>query len=312
MDLGIAGKTALITGGSRGIGFACARAFLAEGAQVAINSRSAVNLADGKGLWSKNLGPGGDNDRGDGPRGTPTVDGDRLYVLTETGDLWCLRQDGSEVWHRQILKEFAARNISWLLSESPLVDGDLLFVSPGGKGAGVVALNKMNGATTWKSQDLSDEAAYSSLIIADVQGADVQGADVRGVRTLMTFTADAAVGLRAADGKLMFRYKGAANNTANVATPVFFDNKVFFSSGYGTGGALLGLRADRGEGGYLATQGNLNNDIGLPLTLGALFVQQLRDIPVCLRLQKTERQIFEFPLDLPDTQAIGQWRQHLE
>ncbi len=198
---------------------------------------SAIGLADGRGLWSKNLGAGGGNDRGDGPRSTPTVDGDRLYVLTENGDLWCLKHDGTEVWRKNILRDFGGRNISWLLSESPLVDGDRLIVSPGGRGAAVVALNKMTGATVWTSKELSDEAAYSSTIVADVQG----------VRTLMTFTSDAAVGLRAADGKVMFRYKQAANYTANVATPVFFDNKVFFSSGYGTGGALLGLRAENGE-----------------------------------------------------------------
>jgi len=198
---------------------------------------SAINLADGRGLWSKNLGAGGDNDRGDGPRGTPTVDGDRLYVLTENGDLWCLKHDGTEVWKKNVLREFGGRNISWLLSESPLVDGDRLIVSPGGRGAAVVALDKLTGATVWTSKELSDEAAYASPIAADVQG----------VRILMTFTADAAVGLRATDGKVMFRYKPAANNTANVATPVFFDNKVFFSSGYGTGGALLGLRAESGE-----------------------------------------------------------------
>lgn len=197
---------------------------------------SALSL-DGKGLWSKNLGAGGENDRGSGPRGTPTVDGDRLYVLTESGDLWCLKHDGAEIWHRNVLREFNARNIPWLISESPVVDGNRLMVTPGGRGAGVVALDKMTGATLWTSKDLSDEAGYASLIVADVQG----------VRTAMTFTAEAAVGVRVSDGKLMWKYRQVANGTANVATPVFFDNKVFFTSNYGTGGALLGLRAENGE-----------------------------------------------------------------
>jgi outer membrane protein assembly factor BamB len=198
---------------------------------------SALNLADGRDLWSKNLGAGGENDRGSGPRSTPTVDGDRLYILTENGDLWCLKQDGTEVWRRNILREFNGRNIAWLLSESPLVDGNRLIVSPGGRGAGIVALDKMTGATLWTSKELNDEAAYSSPIVADVQG----------VRTIMTYTAEAGVGVRASDGKLMWRYRPAANNTANIATPVFFDNKVFYTSNYGTGGALLGLRAANGE-----------------------------------------------------------------
>jgi outer membrane protein assembly factor BamB len=197
----------------------------------------ALNRLDGREVWSKNLGPGGENDRGSGPRGTPTVDGDRLYVLTEGGDLACLKQDGTAVWQKNILREFGARNIPWLISESPLVDGNRVIVSPGGRNAGMVALDKMTGATVWTSKELSDEAAYASPIVADVQG----------VRTIMTYTAEAGVGVRASDGKLMWRYRQAANNTANIATPVFFDNKVFYTSAYGTGGALLGLRAENGE-----------------------------------------------------------------
>ena len=72
------------------------------------------------------------NDRGSGPRGTPTVDGDRVYVLTENGDLACLKaQDGTAVWQRNILKDFGGRNINWLISESPLVDGNHVIVTPG-------------------------------------------------------------------------------------------------------------------------------------------------------------------------------------
>jgi outer membrane protein assembly factor BamB len=198
---------------------------------------SALNRADGKGLWSKALGPGLENDRGSGPRGTPTVDGDRLYVLTENGDLACLKHDGTMVWQRNILKEFGARNIGWLISESPLVDGNQVIVTPGGRGATMVALDKMTGKTIWTSKELSDEAGYASAVVGDVQG----------VRTVMTLTADAGVGVRASDGKLMWRYKAAANNTANIATPVFFDNKVFYASDYGTGGALHWLRAVGGD-----------------------------------------------------------------
>jgi outer membrane protein assembly factor BamB len=69
---------------------------------------------------------------------------------------------------------------------------------------------------------------------------------VQGVRTLMTMTAEAGVGVRASDGKLMWRYRPVANNTANTTTPIFSDNKVFYTSAYGSGGALLGLRAEGG------------------------------------------------------------------
>jgi len=199
---------------------------------------SALNRADGKGVWSKILGPALDNDQGPGPRGTPTVDGDRVYVLTENGDLACLRaQDGTMLWQRNILKDFGARNIPWLISESPLVDGSSVIVTPGGRNAGMAALDKITGKTVWTSKDLSDEAGHSSVIAGDVQG----------VRTFMTLTGEAGVGVRASDGKLMWRYTAVANGTANVATPIFSDNKVFYTSDYGTGGALLGLTAQNGD-----------------------------------------------------------------
>jgi outer membrane protein assembly factor BamB len=198
----------------------------------------ALNRADGKGLWSKALGAAGSNDRGSGPRGTPTIDDDRVYVLTENGQLACLKvADGTEVWQRNILREFNGRQIPWLISESPLIDGANVIVTPGGPRAGMAALDKMTGKTVWTSQQLSDEAGYSSPIAADVQG----------VRVYMTLTADAGVGVRASDGKLMWRFEQVANGTANVATPVFHDNRVFYTSNYGTGAALLGLTAQNGE-----------------------------------------------------------------
>lgn len=197
----------------------------------------ALNRADGKEVWSKALGTSQTDDRGPGPRGTPTVDGDRLYVLTENGDLACLKTDGTAVWQRNILRDFGGRQLQWLISESPLVDGAHVIVSPGGPGAGIVKLDKMTGKTVWTSKDLSDTAGYSSIIAADVQG----------VRTYLAFTASAGVGVRASDGKVMFRYPKAANYVANVATPIFSNNKVFFSSAYGTGGALLDLSAQNGE-----------------------------------------------------------------
>jgi outer membrane protein assembly factor BamB len=195
---------------------------------------TSLDRATGKAVWSVPLGSAQENDRGSGPRSTPTVDGDRVYTLTENGDLACLMvADGKVVWQRNILKEFAGRNIGWLISESPLVDGNRVIASPGGRNAGMVALDKMSGATLWVSKELSDEAGYSSPVVADVQG----------VRTIMTLTGNAGIGVRASDGKLMWRYGKVANNTANITTPVYSNDRVFFTSAYGTGGALLGLKA---------------------------------------------------------------------
>jgi outer membrane protein assembly factor BamB len=208
---------------------------------------TSLGRADGKVQWTRPIGSGQENDRGSGPRSTPTVDGDRVFVLTETGDLAALRaQDGTIVWQRNVLREFNAPNIEWLLSESPLVDGDKVIVTPGGRNAGMVALEKTTGKTIWTAKELSDEAGYASPIVADVQGVRIV-ADVQGVRTVMTLTSAAGVGVRASDGKLMWRNRSAANGTANAATPVFANNSVFYTSSYGQGAALLSLTAQGGD-----------------------------------------------------------------
>jgi outer membrane protein assembly factor BamB len=224
-------------GGYGSVAVAGDRIFV-QGLRGSMTVVHSLDRATGKNLWSKNLGPGGDNDRGDGPRGTPTVDADRLYVLTENGQLVCLRvEDATVVWQRNILREFSGRNINWLISESPLVDGDRVVVTPGGRGAGIVALNKMTGQTIWTSKELNDEAGYSSAVVVDVGG----------VRAYTTITSDAAVGVRASDGKLLWRYPTPANGTANITTPVVSGNRVFYTSAYGTGGGLLNLTAQGGE-----------------------------------------------------------------
>ncbi|MGE0128770.1 MAG: PQQ-binding-like beta-propeller repeat protein [Blastocatellales bacterium] len=236
--------------------------------QGTTGSASAVfclNRADGKTVWSAALGPKVNEGRGNGPRATPTVDDDRVYVLTENGDLACLRaRDGSPIWRKNILKEFGGSNPHWLISESPLVDGNRLIVAPGGSGAGMVAFDKMTGKEIWRVKDLSEEAGYSSAIAADVGG----------VRTIMNFTSRTAVGVRANDGKLMWRHSSPANGTANCTTPIFHDNKVFFSSAYGTGGALLGLSAQGGEvkaQELYFTKDMMNHHGGMVLVNGYLY-----------------------------------------
>jgi outer membrane protein assembly factor BamB len=196
-----------------------------------------LNRADGKPVWNAPLGKSLPQDRGPGPRGTPTVDGDRIYALTENGDLACIRvKDSNGIWHKNIVADFRGHNPGWLISESPLVDGAMVAFTPGGRHAGIVAVDKMTGRDVWVANELSDAPGYASIIAADVQG----------VRTLMTLTSDAGVGVRAKDGKLMWRYERCANGTANCATPIYSNNKVFYTSAYGTGCALLNLAAQDG------------------------------------------------------------------
>lgn len=193
----------------------------------------AFDVATGKEAWSTAHGSAFRNDRGDGPRGTPTVDGDRVYALGGDGDLTALdARTGKIIWSKNVLREFGGRNITWGISESPLVLGDKVLVNAGGPGASIVALNKANGSLIWKSQ--SDKAGYSSAIPVEVNG----------TTQVVFFTGQRAVGLDAKDGRLLWEYGKPANNVANVATPIARANRVFISSDYGTGGGVIEIKAD--------------------------------------------------------------------
>ncbi|HUC20739.1 MAG TPA: PQQ-binding-like beta-propeller repeat protein, partial [Candidatus Polarisedimenticolaceae bacterium] len=193
----------------------------------------AFDTATGKEVWATPHGGAFRNDRGDGPRGTPTVDGDRLYALGGNGDLSALDlKTGKVVWTMNVLEKFGGTNITWGISESPLVVGDKVLVNPGGPGASIVALNKKDGSVVWKSQ--SDRAGYSSAVPLQI-GSTTQ---------VVFFTDKRAVGLDLKDGKLLWEYGKAANNVANAATPIVRGNRVFISSDYGTGAGLVEIKAD--------------------------------------------------------------------
>jgi outer membrane protein assembly factor BamB len=193
----------------------------------------AFDVDTGKEAWATAHGSAFHNDRGDGPRGTPTVDGDRVYALGGNGDLSALdARTGKIVWTKNVLKEFGGSNITWGISESPLVLGNKVLVNPGGPNASIVALNKADGSVIWKSQ--SDKAGYSSGIPVEINGAT----------QVVFFTSERALGLDAKDGRLLWDYSRPANDVANVATPIVRANRVFISSDYGTGGGVVEIKPD--------------------------------------------------------------------
>jgi len=194
---------------------------------------AACDVHTGKQLWKTPTGKSYREEKGNGPRGTPTVDGAHVYALSADGTLVCLETaTGKRVWGLNFIEKFGGREPRWAYSESPLVDGDRLIVTPGGPGAAVVALNKNTGDLIWKSQN--DRAGYSSAIAFEIGG----------THALALLTGEAAIGLDAKDGALLWRYPRVANRVANVATPVAHDGYVFFSSDYGTGCVLLKPGAD--------------------------------------------------------------------
>lgn len=167
-----------------------------------------------------------------GPRVTPTVDGDRVYSLSRHGHLFCLdAASGAVKWAKDFPKDFGAKVPRWGFSGSPLIEGGWVIVETGGPGASVVALDKLTGAVVWQAGD--DGVGYSSVIPFDHEGQ----------RCLAVFTAAGIVGRRAADGKELWRYPWKTNYDVNAATPIVKDGRVFISSGYGKGCALVDFSA---------------------------------------------------------------------
>lgn len=184
----------------------------------------------GKRVWETPVGALFSNDRGDGPRSTPTIDGERLFALGGSGDLVCLDiKTGKPIWTKNLMRDFGGSNIYWGLSESPLVVNDRVLVQAGGRNAAIVALDKTSGDALWRRH--SDEPGYSSAVLAQV-GTTQQA---------IFFTAHRAIGVSVRDGRELWSYDRVSNGTANIATPVVAGNRVFLSSDYGTGAALLEL-----------------------------------------------------------------------
>jgi outer membrane protein assembly factor BamB len=208
----------------------------------------ALDAASGKQVWKTPTGKAYDNYRGNGPRSMPQVDGNRLYALASDGTLVCLdTATGKRVWGFNYKEKFGSPEPKWGFSEQPLVDGERLIINPGGKGSGIVALNKATGAVVWQSQN--ESAGYSSVLAFDFGGLHIY----------TVLMAEAAIGVNAKDGSLLWRYAPVVNRTANVATPVYADGYVFYSSDYNAGFALLKLTAEGGK--VTASEAYLNRDM---------------------------------------------------
>jgi outer membrane protein assembly factor BamB len=192
----------------------------------------AFDAATGKKLWETANGSRFRNEQGDGPRGTPTIDGDRVYAFGGTGELSCLDPaTGKKIWSINVVRAFGGNVPYWGYSESPLIVGDRIVLNAGGRRASIVAINKADGKTLW--QNHNDEAGYSSpMLLRD-----------GGLQQVVFFTGQRALAIDPRDGRLLWSYNRASNGTANIATPVIRGSRVFFSSAYGTGGGLVQAQA---------------------------------------------------------------------
>jgi outer membrane protein assembly factor BamB len=249
----------------------------------------AFNRSDGKPLWTARIGSPWRDEMG-GPRGTPTVDGDLVYAIGTEGDLVCVEAaTGKERWRKSLVRDFGGEMMSmWKFSESPLVDGDRVVVTPGAKNAALVALDKKTGKELWRAAvpDLGprgkDGAGYSSIVISNGGG----------VKQYVQLLGRGLVGVRAGDGRFLWGNNRVANHVANISTPIIKDDYVFASTGYQTGSVLLQL-AKAGDGVaarevYFLEPGTLQNHHGgLVLVGDHVYAGQGhgKGFPICVELK---------------------------
>ena len=213
----------------------------------------ASKRSDGDVIWKTPVGKPGGNYKG--TRCTPTVDKERVYGLGQFGDFVCCdAASGKEIWRKSFQNDFGGRHGAWQFTESPLIDGDRVVMTPGGVEAAMVALDKKTGAVAWKGTiPGGDVAGYSSIVISEVGG----------VRQYIQLMANGLAGFAAGDGKLLWRYGEQPDrfgqNTANIPTPIVQGEFVFASAGYGRGGGLLKLTG--GAAGINAEEVYFNREI---------------------------------------------------
>src|SRR6266404_1618418 len=191
----------------------------------------AFEASTGKKLWETPTAPAFHHQQaGNGPRGTPTVDSGHVYAMAADGTLVCLdAATGKSIWSQNVVQKYGGSGIMWGMSESPLVDGDRLIVTPGGPGASVVSLNKLNGGLQWKTG--SDEAGYSAAIVVDIGG----------VRQVLALTGKSLLCIKEDDGELLWSYTKIITKWPGMATPIYHDGYLFVSTAFDADCALLRL-----------------------------------------------------------------------
>jgi hypothetical protein len=198
----------------------------------------ALSTEDGKPVWTTRVGNvGNPNQNPPYPkaRSTPTVDGNFIYALGSDGDLACLETKTGKIrWLKNVRRELGGKPGEWAYAESPLVDGDLVVVTPGGAEATMAAFNKKTGTVVWKSAvPGGDEAGYASAIVVNGGGR----------KQYVQLLSKGIVGVDAKTGQFLWRYAEAAKGPAQYFTPVARGDYVY-GGALGVGGCLVRLKPE--------------------------------------------------------------------
>lgn len=193
---------------------------------------------DGRIQWQAKNGAAWKKSGPAGARGTPTVDGNRLYHENAHDEVVCLdAKTGRKIWGVNLASQFQGRKDGFGRGESLLIDGDRVICCPGGATA-MAALDKKTGQTVWKSSSAGEPAGYASPILAEY----------RGLRMILTMASKSLIGVNAASGELLWRFEHyTPRYVANCVTPIYHDGQVLISGGYGLGSVLLRIGVKDGK-----------------------------------------------------------------
>lgn len=210
----------------------------------------ALRASDGGELWRTALDRAYADDRGSGPRSSPTLWRDRLFVLSGYGKLYALaRSDGSVLWRRDLVAEHGGRIPMWGYSASVLVEGDVLYVAGGSETGSILAFSPTTGELQWSAG--SSHPSYASPVAGDLAGR----------RQIVFLQGDRLVGM-SPDGTELWAYPWPVINNINVATPLLLpDDRVFVSTSYDVGAAVVQVRraGDRFEATEVWRSGVMKN-----------------------------------------------------
>jgi outer membrane protein assembly factor BamB len=174
-------------------------------------------------------------------RSSPTIDGDKVYVLSGSGQLSCLStSDGSKVWAVNVDADYEAEWHSWGVSESPLIVGNMVLCSPGGGKTSVVAFDKTSGKEIWRTPSIGGQRSYVSPTIYEHNG----------IRLILATTATQLAGLKPETGEVAWTYNYHAAKEWDspgliwANTPIWSGNDIYISKGYDFPSKMLTMNAE--------------------------------------------------------------------
>jgi outer membrane protein assembly factor BamB len=188
----------------------------------------------GKLLWKKEYGKEW-NSSHSGVRSTPLVIGDKLYLFSSHGNLICMNsKNGQAIWNIDTFKDYGGRNIDWGVTENLLYDGNILYCSPGGAAANIIAVDRTTGKLLWKSNGGDEKSAYGSPVIIKHGGKKI----------LVAMMEKTIQGYDAVTGQFLWKHDHINQYSVHPHTPIYMDGYLYCTSGYGKGGIMLKLSAD--------------------------------------------------------------------